>query len=59
VQIGVYSEDNSSSYISLVGFMDYDLGYFDFDTRALEPIGKSARAETCYLGVRYVYLRSR
>jgi putative transposase len=24
--------------ISLVSFMDYDLGYFDLETRVLEPV---------------------
>jgi hypothetical protein len=42
----VDSEDNSSSDISLVGFMDYYLGYFDLDTRVLELMGKSARPKS-------------
>src|SRR6478672_2259583 len=35
------------------GFMDYDLGYFDLETRVLEPL-KNPSAQNCYLCLRYV-----
>src|SRR3981081_3741953 len=39
--------------IRLVSLMDYDLGYFDLDTRVLEPLDtRSARG--CYICSRYI-----
>jgi hypothetical protein len=32
------SSDPTHDDIWLVSFMDYDLGYFDLDTRVLEPL---------------------
>ena len=32
------SSDPTSDDIWLVSFMDYDLGYFDLETRVLEPL---------------------
>jgi hypothetical protein len=39
--------------IWLVSFMDYDLGYFDLETRVLEPV-ENPSAQKCYLCSRYV-----
>jgi putative transposase len=39
--------------IWLVSFMDYDLGYFDLETRVLEPL-ENPFGPKCYLCLRYV-----
>ena len=39
--------------IWLVSLMDYDLGYFDLETRVLEPL-EIRSAQKCYLCSRYV-----
>jgi hypothetical protein len=39
--------------IWLVSFMDYDLGYFDLETRVLEPL-ENPFGQECYLCSRYV-----
>jgi putative transposase len=39
--------------IWMVSFMDYDLGYFDLETRVLEPL-ESPFGPKCYLCLRYV-----
>ncbi len=39
--------------IWLVSFMDYDLGYFDLETRVLEPL-ENPSVQKCYLCLRYV-----
>jgi len=39
--------------IWLVSFMDYDLGYFDLETRVLEPLENSL-AQKCYPCDRYI-----
>ena len=41
--------------IWLVSFMDYDLGYFDLETRVLEP-WKIRSAQKCYPCSRYILL---
>jgi hypothetical protein len=41
--------------IWLVSFIDYDLGYFDLETRVLEPL-ENPSAQSCYLCSRYVLL---
>jgi putative transposase len=41
--------------IWLVSFMDYDLGYFDLDTRVLEPLDNPF-GRGCYLCSRYILL---
>ena len=39
--------------IWLLSFMDYDLGYFDRETRVLEPL-ENPFGPKCYLCLRYV-----
>ena len=39
--------------IWLVSFMDYDLGYFDLETRVLEPL-ENPFGQKCYLCLRYI-----
>ena len=34
--------------------MDYDLGYFDLETRVLEPLEKIYLPQKCYLCSRYI-----
>jgi len=42
--------------IWLVSFMDYDLGYFDPETRVFEPLGNPFGPKV-YLCCRYIVLR--